>query len=96
MPVRRGFTSAREAALPEGWILPEATSTMLDLLSVHGLRFETMDPGVDLEVEVFVTTRRLRAEVEFQGHFELSLSGAWETRRRRIPPGSVWIRLHVV
>ena len=91
MGVRRGFLSNSTVAYPSAWVLPQPTPLMRELLEFHGIRFDEVTQAQQVEAEVFMPTAVHREENLFQGHHELSLSGAWRLETRTLPIGALVI-----
>lgn len=91
MGVRRGFESKAQLPYPSAWVLPQPTRQMRELLELHGIRFEEVRQAQQVEAEVFMPTAVHREENLFQGHHELSLSGAWRLETRTLPVGALLI-----
>lgn len=91
MGVRRGFVSNSSVAYPRAWVLPQPTPSIRELLELHGIRFEEVAEAQQVEAEVFMPTAVHREDNLFQGHHELSLSGAWRLETRTLPIGALLI-----
>lgn len=91
MNVRRRFVSDQQLEYPTAWILPHPTSSMRELLLLHGLDFSETEEAKVMEVEVFLVSQIVKEEALFQGHHEVSLQGAWRKEERLVPAGSLVI-----
>ncbi|MCP4092338.1 MAG: M14 family metallopeptidase [Planctomycetes bacterium] len=91
MPVRRGFQSDLQIAAPKGWLIPNPSARVIELLELHGVEFNKTHSEEILMVENFVPSEVNREKRIFQGHHELSLVGSWQKTERLLPPGSLFI-----
>ena len=87
------FDVAEKSEVPYAYVLePEAARAVIANLQTHGIVVETLTRETTLDVSQFFIKEAARAEHEFQGHHELTLSGKWKTREVTLPAGSIIIR----
>jgi len=91
MDVKRRFVSNKQQDYPKAWILPKPAESIQELLQLHGVEYSLTAASEERQVEVFAVDRIDREEKEFQGHFEMQISGVWTSGVRRIPKGSLLI-----
>lgn len=92
MPVVDRFEAALERTPPMGgWILDASVAdSVLPRLRAHGVQVTPVESPFTAEVELFTVDSIARASRPFQGHQEVTLSGAWRTVSRSVPAGS-WL-----
>lgn len=87
------FEVTEKSEVPYAYALePDAARAVLANLQTHGIIVETLTRETTLDVSQFVIKDTARAENEFQGHHELTLTGKWKTREITLPSGSAIIR----
>ncbi len=91
VPVQTAFLAGRGIPYPKAWCLTDPPAAVLEVLRLHGLRFEVLPRGRRCRVEVFEIHGLRRARRLYQGHHELRLEGGYVERGIEVPAGAVLI-----
>ena len=92
MPVVRAFRATQQLPLPDAWAIPAPPPDVLDRLTLHGIRFETLAAARTAPVERFAVHQKRKPKRPYQGHQELVLDGAWQPAEpRELPAGTVLV-----
>lgn len=87
MPVF-GSLPDKTVSLPRAWWVPATLPHVIDLLKLHGIRYEQIDAPRSLDLDMARATEpKLQAASE--GHVPLEAKIIHERRRETMPPGSV-------
>lgn len=92
MPDCTSFRGTEHSRVPALWIVPASLEPVIERLTAHGIRVETLREPVAIEVEAFAISSSTQAEREFQGHRERTLEGRWEPAREKLPAGTAVVR----
>ncbi|HEY0929152.1 MAG TPA: M14 family metallopeptidase [Gemmatimonas sp.] len=93
MPVVDRFESALTRTPTSGGYVFDASYTgVADLLKLHGIAVTTLSAPQQVSVEVFQVDSVAKSGRPFQGHQEVSLTGAWRTESRTLPAGTFVVR----
>jgi hypothetical protein len=83
------FRGEEMERVPAAYLVPAGLTAVLDKLASHGVRSHTLGAERVLEVEQFRIATSTQTAQPFQGHRERTLTGAYETSRRRFDAGTV-------
>jgi hypothetical protein len=87
------FAPIEKSEVPYAYAIDaNAGRAVLPNLRTHGIIVETLTRDTTLDVSKFFVSEAIRAEEEFQGHHELTLTGKWKTRQTMLPAGTLIIR----
>lgn len=87
------FAPIEKSEVPYAYAIDaNAARAVLPNLLTHGIIVETLTRDTTLDVSKFFVSEAIRAENEFQGHHELTLTGKWKTRQATLPAGTLIIR----
>ena len=85
------FVATDDEVAPEAYYVPPDATSVIDLLSAHGVDGAPLDADTTFEVEQFLITNSSIADQPFQGHHERTIEGAWAPTERTVPAGSIVI-----
>ena len=87
------IAKTRVRAPAGGYLIPAAEAAWVaDKLAVHGIHFERVTAErVDAPVETFRATKVTPAKEPFEGHTAMSFEGHWQSERRTVPAGSLFV-----
>jgi hypothetical protein len=91
IPVNDRFRDSVAVALPAGYYVPAAAAGVAALLRLHGIQVERLETAVTDSVEILQGAELKWAPHEFQGHYLLSVSGAWMRAARTVPAGTYFV-----
>ena len=96
MPDYGVFAATRTRRVPREYIVAAAGGGLHEEVAAklrqHGIRVETLASARRMDVEQLVIDDVRRADRQFQGHRETSVSGRFERRTVDLPPGSLIVR----
>jgi len=82
------FEATAEEVVPSAYLVPAELAIVLDNLATHGVRMEEVEATRTLTVERFAIASMTRANMEFEGVRELTLTGSWRAETAEVPAGS--------
>jgi len=85
------FAPTETATAPRAYLIPPDQSTALDRLDAHGIRYDVLEAGTELQVERFRIDSVQVAERAYQGHQAQTLYGAYEAAHLTLPTGTVQV-----
>jgi hypothetical protein len=96
-PQRMPVVDRFEAALTRtptsgGYVFDASFTAVADLLKLHGIAVTTLSAPRQVSVDVFQVDSVAKSGRPFQGHQEVSLTGAWRTESRTLPAGTFVVR----
>jgi hypothetical protein len=91
MPAGVAFEATEWTQVPDGYVLPAETRSVVDRLRAHGVRVETLPPGWSERGEHFVVAEARAEERPFQGRTEREVTGAWAPTSLTLPEGGFYI-----
>lgn len=94
VPFRRDVEPSLQVTAPRGgYIVPAGYATEIaHKLKLHNLRFERFTAGGEhMLVEVFRAARVDFSPAPFEGRMRATLTGAWQSETRDVPPSSLFI-----
>jgi len=94
MPDYGIFVPTERQEVPYAYVIDAAPHAVIENLLTHGIVVETLNAETTLKVEQFVVSEATRAEQEFQGHHELTLTGKWKSREETFPAGTYIVRMN--
>src|SRR6185436_1268280 len=90
------FVATATRRVPREYVVDARSSALIEsvsrTLTAHGVRFERTGAPSRREVDQFVIEKVARAERNFQGHHEVSVTGRVEHREIEIPAGSLVVK----
>lgn len=87
MPVF-GSLPDKTVSLPKAWWVPSTLPHVIDLLKLHGIRYEPIDAPRTLDLDMARATEP-KLQPASEGHVPLEAKIVHERRRETMPPGSV-------
>jgi hypothetical protein len=86
--------AVRKAKVPAMYFIPDSLKEVIELLSDHGIQFDTVKRSEKKIVQRYMITENKVAEREFQKHKMRTLEGTYENVEIVIPSGTVRVRLN--
>ena len=77
------------ATRPKAYWVPPAWSDVIERLKVHGIKMESIDDWVEVEVTMYRLTDPKLDAMPFEGRVRVTATPVAEQRREKYPPGSV-------
>jgi hypothetical protein len=76
-----------------GYLVPAAgAGWMAEKLALHGIHFERLTAArADVDVQTFRATRVVYAKTSFEGHVTMTFEGGWQSERRSLQAGSLFV-----
>lgn len=91
VPYIADYYPTKSIRLPYAYLLTIPDKEVLDLLKIHGIRFDRIPDSAALTVERFSISQLTPAERLNQGHYTNRVKGEFIEESRRFPPGTVVI-----
>ncbi len=91
IPVEDRFVATRTETLPGGYFLPSAEGGIASLLRLHGIEVQRLESEWSGPAQVFRIDSLRWAANEFQGHHQLTVSGAYDDSRVSLPAGTYYV-----
>jgi hypothetical protein len=88
---RAKFEPTLTAKIPRGYIIPKSMEKIAEQLQLHGIIVETLKERRSFEGEIFQIEKLNNAARRFEGHFMVSLDGAWKLAERNFEEGDFWV-----
>lgn len=93
MPVVDRFEAAlTRTPTSGGYVFDASFTAVADLLKLHGIAVTTLSAPQQVSLDVFQVDSVIKSGRPFQGHQEVSLTGAWRTESRTLPAGTFVVR----
>lgn len=89
MPEFGTFRATETTVAPAAYLVPEDLSSVVNLLTDHGIRWERLESPRRLRVERFTLDSMQVAGREYQGHLQRTLFGAYEDAEMEVAAGTV-------
>ena len=74
---------------PASYYVPADLTSVVDLLAAHGVAAEPLEADVAVAAERFVISDTSLAERAFEGHYERTVEGSWESVEHAVPAGTL-------
>ncbi|HET7250648.1 MAG TPA: M14 family metallopeptidase [Gemmatimonadales bacterium] len=91
LPVNDHFVDSATRALPAGYILPAASSDVVQLLRRHGIAVQRLEAASTDTVETLEASDLTWSPREFQGHHLLAVTAATVRSLRTAPAGAYFV-----
>jgi hypothetical protein len=85
------FSFKRSVPFPAGYLIPAASTEVIQKLLQHGLLVEKLIQPATLEVESFKTKEIKGAERLYQGHRTNTIKGEYVKEQKEFPAGTVFV-----
>lgn len=85
------FAATRTAKAPRAYLF-KYEKEIVDKLIQHGITVEELTADANLEVETFRVVTVNKSKRKFQGHFEMTITGKYETEKTNFPVGTILVR----
>jgi dipeptidyl-peptidase-4 len=85
------FSFKRSVPFPAGYLIPAASTEVIQKLLQHGLLVEKLIQPATLEVESFKTKEIKGAERLYQGHRTNTIKGEYAKEQKEFPAGTVFV-----
>ncbi len=92
IPYVADYYATESIQFPYAYILSIRDPEVIDLLLTHGIQLERLTESTTLEVEKFNITNLKGAERLFQGHYNNTIEGEFESEKKVFPEGTYIIR----
>jgi len=92
MPYHADFFAKRTVRRPYAYLIPVASTEVVDKLRQHGIAVERLTSAANLEVEAFRLTEIKGAERLYQGHRTNTVKGEYAVEKREFPAGTWLVR----
>ena len=92
MPVFDRFTSARQEAVPRGYVIPARLTDIVQLLRRQGVAVERISRPLKISVQQF-TVDSLSVDSLFEGHRSVEIEGKWRNERLDSVVTAGWFRV---
>ncbi|MEM9800121.1 MAG: M14 family metallopeptidase [Planctomycetota bacterium] len=90
MEVRSSFRATREVPVGAAFVVFDPTPKVIRALQIHlGAWPIRSDTSMTVEVRRFLIEEARRADRPFQGHREMTVTGAWRTETTEVPTGAL-------
>ena len=90
-PVLNDWTVTRKVRRPAGYFITVNDPSVISNLQSHGILVETLTESAELTVESFTPETLGTDDSLFQGHRINRLEGAYETKKRVFPKGTLYV-----
>jgi hypothetical protein len=91
IPYFADFSFKRSVPLPAGYIIPSASTEVIQKLLQHGLLVEKLVQPATLDVESFKTKEIKGAERLYQGHRTNTIKGEYAKEQKEFPAGTIFV-----
>jgi hypothetical protein len=89
MPEFGTFSPTETEVVPAAYLVPAGLTAVVAKLAAHGIRMESLATSRRAAVERFRIESSVRADNEFQGHRERTLTGRYEATTLQLAEGTV-------
>jgi len=91
IPYFADFSFKRSVPLPAGYLIPAASTEVIQKLLQHGLLVEKLVQPATLDVESFKTKEIKGAERLYQGHRTNMIKGEYAKEQKEFPVGTIFV-----
>jgi hypothetical protein len=91
IPYFADFSFKRSVPLPAGYLIPAASTEVVQKLLQHGLLVEKLVQPATLDVESFKTKEIKGAERLYQGHRTNMIKGEYAKEQKEFPVGTIFV-----
>jgi len=91
IPVNDRFADSASVALPAGYFLPPAAADVAALLRLHGIHVQRLLAPWSDSLETLGSPQLVWGTRQYQGHNQLTVTGAWTRVSRALPAGTYYV-----
>ena len=91
IPYFADFSFKRSVPLPAGYLIPSASTEVIQKLLQHGILVEKLVQPATLDVESFKTKEIKGAERLYQGHRTNTIKGEYAKEQKEFPVGTIFV-----
>jgi len=91
LPINDRFVDSLTQPLPAGYFLPPAAANVAAQLRLHGIQVQRLTAPWTDSLETLGSPQLAWGTRQYQGHNQLTVTGAWTRTQRTVPAGSYFV-----